>query len=210
MAKWRYSPHPEHSRLTHHEKAAVVWTTAAFLYANHFTIPPAGWFRPFPRSPPHLISVVQKPEIRMEVPSMGFNYRQKRKEFEQNWAKALKQYIAAGMTQEQITAMREFDEKLFRQERVYENRVNVGLPDLNILRFSVEEDYFQDLSNHLDAAMENLCPGSSQKVTDQDRKVVLLACTGLKQEEIAVILHMKQSTVSYHLDKLKKLLKMVR
>lgn len=27
---------------------------------------------------------------------MGFNYRQKRKEFEQNWAKALKQYIAAG------------------------------------------------------------------------------------------------------------------
>ena len=73
---------------------------------------------------------------------MGFNYRQKRKEFEQNWAKALKQYIAAGMTQEQITAMRQFDEKLFRQERVYENRVNVGLPDLNILRFSVEEDYF--------------------------------------------------------------------
>ena len=44
---------------------------------------------------------------------MGFNYRQKRKEFEQNWAKALKQYIAAGMTQEQITAMREFDEELF-------------------------------------------------------------------------------------------------
>lgn len=128
---------------------------------------------------------------------MGFNYRQKRKEFEQNWAKALKQYIAAGMTQEQITAMRQFDEKLFRQERVYENRVNVGLPDLNILRFSVEEDYFQDLSNHLDAAMENLCPGSSQKVTDQDRKVVLLACTGLKQEEIAVILHISQMSV-YH------------
>ena len=86
---------------------------------------------------------------------MGFNYRQKRKEFEQNWAKALKQYIAAGMTQEQITAMREFDEELFRQKRVYENRINVGLPDLNILRFSVEEDYFQDLSHHLDAAMEN-------------------------------------------------------
>lgn len=208
MAKWRYSPHPEYSRLTHHELAAVVWTTAAFLYArNHFTIPPAGWFRPFPRSPPHLISVVQKPEIRMEVPSMGFNYRQKRKEFEQNWAKALKQYIAAGMTHEQISSMREFEEELFRQERVYENRVNVGLPDLNILRFSVEEDYFQDLSHHLDAALENLCPGSSHKVTDQDRKVVLLACTGLKQEEIAVILHISQMSVYRHLHKLQKLLK---
>lgn len=138
---------------------------------------------------------------------MGFNYRQKRKEFEQNWAKALKQYIAAGMTQEQITAMREFDEELFRQERVYENRINVGLPDLNILRFSVEEVYFQDLSHHLDAAMENLCPGSSQKVTDQDHKVVLLACTGLKQEEIAVILHISQMSVYRHLHKLQKLLK---
>lgn len=159
---------------------------------------------PFPTI---LISVVQKPEIRMEVPCMGFNYRQKRKEFEQNWAKALKQYIAAGMTQEQITAMREFDEELFRQERVYESRINVGLPDLNILRFSVEEDYFQDLSHHLDAAMENLCPGSSQKVTDQDRNVVLLACTGLKQEEIAVILHISQMSVYRHLHKLQKLLK---
>ena len=44
---------------------------------------------------------------------MGFNYRQKRKEFEENWAKTLKQYIAAGMTQEQITAVREFDEELW-------------------------------------------------------------------------------------------------
>ena len=141
---------------------------------------------------------------------MGFNYRQKRKEFEQNWAKALKQYIAAGMTQEQITAMREFDEELFRRERVYENRINVGLPDLNIQRFSVEEDYFQNLSLHLDAALEDMQPGISLRVTEQDRTVLLLGCFGFTQDEIAVKLHMKQSTVSYHLDKLKKLLKMVR
>lgn len=214
MAKWRYRSKYHRRNISFHQQcieAAVVWTTAAFLYArDHFTIPPAGWFRPFPRSPPHLISVVQKTEIRMEVPSMGFNYRQKRKEFEQNWAKALKQYIAAGMTQEQITAMREFDEELFRRERVYENRINVGLPDLNILRFSVEEVYFQDLSHHLDAALEDMQPGIAQRITEQDRKVLLLACFGFTQDEIAVKLHMKQSTVSYHLDKLKKLLKMVR
>lgn len=141
---------------------------------------------------------------------MGFNYRQKRKEFEENWAKTLKQYIAAGMTQEQITAVREFDEELFRQERVYENRINVGLPDLNIQRFSVKEDYFQNLSLHLDSALEDMLPGISQRITEQDRKVLLLTCFGFTQDEIAVKLHMKQSTVSYHLDKLKKLLKMVR
>lgn len=92
---------------------------------------------------------------------MGFNYRQKRKEFEQNWAKALKEYIDAGMTQEQIAAVREFDEELFRQERVYENRINVGLPDLNIQRFSVEEDYFQNLSLHL--ALKNSALGRTQE-----------------------------------------------
>ena len=138
---------------------------------------------------------------------MGFNYRQKRKEFEQNWAKALKQYIAAGMTQEQITAMRQFDEKLFRQERVYENRENVGLPDLNILRFSVEEVYFQDLSHHLDAALEDMQPGIAQRITEQDRKVLLLACFGFTQDEIAVKLHISQMSVYRHLHKLQKLLK---
>lgn len=138
---------------------------------------------------------------------MGFNYRQKRKEFEQNWAKALKEYIDAGMTQEQIAAVREFDEELFRQERVYENRINVGLPDLNIQRFSVEEDYFQNLSLHLDAALEDMQPGISQRITEQDRKVLLLACFDFTQDEIAVKLHISQMSVYRHLHKLQKLLK---
>ena len=138
---------------------------------------------------------------------MGFNYRQKRKEFEQNWAKTLKQYIAAGMTQEQITAVREFDEELFRQERVYENRINVGLPDLNIQRFSVEEDYFQNLSLHLDSALEDMLPGISQRITEQDRKVLLLTCFGFTQDEIAVKLHISQVAVLKHLHKFQKLLK---
>lgn len=138
---------------------------------------------------------------------MGFNYRQKRKEFEENWAKTLKQYIAAGMTQEQITAVREFDEELFRQERVYENRINVGLPDLNIQRFSMEDDYFQNLSLHLDATLEDMLPGISQRITEQDRKVLLLACFGFTQDEIAMKLHISQMSVYRHLHKLQKLLK---
>ena len=44
----------------------------------------------------------------------------------------------------------------------------------------------------------------------RDKEILLLAVAGYTQSEIAVKLHMKQSTVSYHLDKLKKLLKMVR
>ena len=138
---------------------------------------------------------------------MGFNYRQKKKEFEKEWAKANKAYIAASMTQERIAAMREFDEKLFHQERVYENRVDVGLPDLNTQRLGVEENYFQDLSYHLDAAFENICPGVSKRITEQDRKILLLACAGLKQGKIAVILHISQVSVFKHLHKLQRLLK---
>ena len=116
---------------------------------------------------------------------MGFNYRQKRKEFEQNWAKALKQYIAAGMTQEQITAMREFDEELFRQERVYENRINVGLPDLNILRFSVEEVYFQPLGRSPGGYAARHCPANHGAGSESPSPGLFRLHTGRNRREIA-------------------------
>ena len=53
MTKWRYSPHPKHSRYAHHELAVVVWTTAAFLYACRHFLPGAQKRRlPTCRSPP--------------------------------------------------------------------------------------------------------------------------------------------------------------
>ena len=53
---------------------------------------------------------------------MGKSYTELRKEFEQEWAKNLKLYIKAGMSQEFIAAMREFDEEVFRKERTFQDK----------------------------------------------------------------------------------------
>ena len=54
---------------------------------------------------------------------MGKSYTELRKEFEQEWAKNLKLYIKAGMSPEFIAAMREYDEAVFRKERVFQDNI---------------------------------------------------------------------------------------
>lgn len=54
---------------------------------------------------------------------MGFNYRQERKKFEERMQENEKKYRAAGMSDEQITAMREYEEEQFRRERIYYSRI---------------------------------------------------------------------------------------
>lgn len=137
---------------------------------------------------------------------MGFNYRQKKKEFERNWAKARKEYIAAGMTEEQIAAVREFDESLLRQERIYENRVTIGLPDLNIRRFSKEERCFENLSRNIDFVLDNLAPGLSTIVSNRDKSILLMACAGYTQQEIALKVGITQAAVCQRLCRIQALL----
>lgn len=50
---------------------------------------------------------------------MGFNYAIERKKFEQKWAELRKEYEAAGMDQEAIELLYQFDLEAFRSERTY-------------------------------------------------------------------------------------------
>ena len=50
---------------------------------------------------------------------MGFNYRRERKKFEKLMEENERRYRAAGMSNAQIMAMREYEEEMFRRERVY-------------------------------------------------------------------------------------------
>ena len=141
---------------------------------------------------------------------MGKSYTELRKEFEQEWAKNLKLYIKAGMSPEFIAAMREYDEAVFRKERVFQDNIPARIEYWDDPRLDNPVEYFSRLKKDLDTQLENIAPGLSQRATERDKEILLLASIGYTQSEIAVKLHMKQSTVSYHLDKLKKLLKMVR
>ena len=138
---------------------------------------------------------------------MGKSYTELKKEFEQEWAKNLKLYIKAGMSPEFIAAMREFDEEAFRKERTFQDNTPARIEYWDDPRLDNPVEYFSRLKKDLDTQLEDISPGLSQRATERDKEILLLASIGYTQSEIAVNLHISQSTVSYHLDKLKKLFK---
>jgi len=144
---------------------------------------------------------------------MGFNYRNERKKFEQQMQENERRYRDAGMTDSQIAAMREFEEELFRKERVY------GLH--NVLEQSAEypglieleesnDSYFQSLSSNLDFVLDDIIPGAAVGLTDLDKRILVLLSMGITQEEVSKRLGITQSTVSYHLKKVKIFLPDIR
>ena len=50
---------------------------------------------------------------------MAFNYARERKKFEKEWKRLRSKYTAAGMSLEDIEAMRQFDLKVFNSDRRY-------------------------------------------------------------------------------------------
>lgn len=59
---------------------------------------------------------------------MGFNYAKEKMQFEAEWKKLQKEYVAAGMVPEDIESMRTYDWDMFLLRRNYENHTQ-PLPD---------------------------------------------------------------------------------
>ena len=59
---------------------------------------------------------------------MGFNYGLEKKRFDEAWKKTEAEYRAAGMEEELILSMHEYDWSVFKSRRVYETHVQ-ALPD---------------------------------------------------------------------------------
>ena len=138
---------------------------------------------------------------------MGKSYTELKKEFEQEWAKNLKLYIEAGMSPEFIAAMREFDEEVFRKERTFQDNTPARIEYWDDPRLDNPAEYFSRLWNDLDTQLEDIHPGLSQMISKKDKQILVLISTGLSQPETAVKLHISKQTVSYRINKLKKLFK---
>lgn len=137
---------------------------------------------------------------------MGHSYTELKRKFEEEWAKNLKLYIEAGMSQEFISAMREFDEQAFRRERIFQDRNPARIQYWDDPRIEEPAEYFAHLKSDLDTQLENLSSGLSQRATTRDKEILLLASIGYTQNEIAVKLHISQMSVYRHLHKLQKYL----
>ena len=137
---------------------------------------------------------------------MGFNYRQERKKFEERMQENEKKYRAAGMSDEQITAMREYEEERFRRERVY--KIHIVLEQSKEYPGLIEwagttDSYFQDL----DSVLDDLSPGMSQRLTERDKEVLVLLFADMNHREAAEFLGIAQQVLSRHVKKVRKFLK---
>lgn len=129
---------------------------------------------------------------------MGFNYRKERKKFEDQMEEDEKKYRAAGMSDEQITLMREYEEEQFRHERVYGlHTVSEQEVPGTFERACTEDSYWQDL----DSTLENLSPGISERLTARDKEVLELLCVGLNHRETAEVIGIAPQVVSRHVKK---------
>ncbi len=137
---------------------------------------------------------------------MGFNYRKERKKFEEQMIEVEKKYRAAGMSDSQIAAMREYEEEQFRRERIYKIHIVLeqsrGYPGL-IKWCGTDDNYFQDL----DSVLDDMSPGITQRLTKRDKEVIALLCVGLNHRETANIMGIAQQVVSRHVKKIRKFLK---
>lgn len=136
---------------------------------------------------------------------MGFNYRQERKKFEERMQENEKKYRAAGMSDEQITAMREYEEERFQRERIY--KIHIVLEQSKEYPGLIEwagttDSYFQDL----DSVLDDLSPGMSQRLTERDKEVLVLLFTGMNHREAAEFLGIAQQVLSRHVKKVRKFL----
>ena len=152
---------------------------------------------------------------------MKFNYKREKERFFREHAKMAEEYRAAGMTEEDIEELFQWDWELFKEERRYiEHRQDLrtladnsedveswnSLMMSNLEKFSEEARYF---SGELTSCMETIDSRSIYKVMKKLGKqqwtiLYLYAVYDMSQAEIAYILGISQSAVSQRLETIRK------
>ena len=140
---------------------------------------------------------------------MSYNHGAAQRAFEKEWQKKEKQYRRLGMTDEQISSIREFDEREFRADRAYlEKKVPLA-----------EADEFRQTTID-ESVIDNIKENWYEYITDSEKKkivrnvpakmrkaIYLNKVIGLSQQEISSILLASQQEISYWIVKIAEILK---
>lgn len=160
---------------------------------------------------------------------MGFHYGFEKKKFDADWKILRKEYESAGMSDESIQAMYEFDWGVFNRRRADENKEQAftsAMYDCETLgsedQSTLYHKFLEELSWHdeysfgtgrfawiesIDDSMlyQRLCC-----LEDTDKEILtLLAFEGYSKREIASNLGITEQAIGKRIKKLKKLLFMV-
>ena len=158
---------------------------------------------------------------------MAFNYAYEKKKFEKEWKQLQKEYAAAGMSFEDIEAMRQFDLDVFNSNRRFFSHTqpllssdcgedDYGQEDKSVLlvRFSeamsVTDDGSSDYSRYW--WIEELdTPELIQAIkmlSDNDKELLTLYFfDGYSQSEIAAFYGISQKNISKKISRIKKILR---
>lgn len=118
---------------------------------------------------------------------MGFNYALEKSNFEREWAKLRKVYEKAGMTEEAIQSIYEFDLETFRSERTYASHTQ-ALPNEHINEDELDRTtLFRKFVNSTVSFDESDFSGQYAWVDTIEDQRLVLAMRKLSTEELELI-----------------------
>lgn len=140
---------------------------------------------------------------------MAYNHGAAKKKFETEWKKKEKQYRELCMTEEQINAIREFDEKEFRADRGYlERKVPLSEADdfrqTSIDEFvidNIEENWYEYITDSEKCKMLRNVPANMR------RAFYLNKVLEMTQQEISLILLIPRRTIGWWIVKIAEIIK---
>lgn len=140
---------------------------------------------------------------------MSYNHGLAKRRFETEWQKKEKQYRELGMTDEQINAIREFDEQELRAERVYlEKKVPLAEAD-EFRQTTIDESVINNIEENWH---EYITDSEKRKVlrkvpANMRRAFYLNKVMSVSQQKISSILLIPRQTLSYWIVKITEILK---
>lgn len=149
---------------------------------------------------------------------MQFNYASEKRKFETEWKRLWEEYRKAGMNEEAIRSMYEYDWGEFKSRRVYclhtqflegeETEQNIPGRLIDAISVQPEEMASSRRYGWIDEIESREMVLAIQKLTKEDREILTLwAIEQYSLTEIAKMQHVSQQAVSKRVIRLKKYLK---
>ena len=140
---------------------------------------------------------------------MAYNHAKEEKKFKEQWEKKEKLYLESGMTDKQISEIREYDENAFKLDRAFYRRTMLLAEPESISEGKLDdrsdtylEEYWTDLIDSDEKYLRLM------KVPPIMRKAFYMyKVLGMYQDEISSELSIPQQTISYWIGKIAEILK---
>ena len=140
---------------------------------------------------------------------MAYNHAKEEKKFKEQWEKKEKLYLESGMTDEQISVIREYDENAFKLDRAFYRRTMLLAEPESITEGKLDdrsdtylEEYWTDLIDSDEKYLRLM------KVPPIMRKAFYMyKVLGMYQDGISSELSIPQQTISYWIGKIAEILK---